>query len=253
MIDDVREFLKPQLGYLAKSSGEQLWVHHYTVYKVCSRILELLPSFPKKLKEPLQLACLTHDLGKMRPGAQEILRGVKKASRVDHKLVFGELEAYIERYIERNKSLKRLPSKEQIKAAYDIAVTHHSVSDDDIVRNSTTYSSSGVLLLRVSDWLASMESIDAATIERVNSLFCIPGSSKPLLHFSYFEVGREPGPSTTIIVEKALEVFEEVGYRRLIVFPNAAVMVKQGEPAYPEKGIIAKRAYESIGNNTLLS
>lgn len=249
MIEDIREFLYPQLGYLAKSNGEQLWVHHYTVYKVCSRILQLVPKFPENLKMPLLLACLTHDLGKMRPEAQEILRGIKKSARIIHKPTFDELK----KYIQNAPGLEQTPSEKEIKITYDIAVTHHSVSDKDIISNRTAYSSSGVLLLRISDWLASMESIDPITIERVNSLFQIPGSEKPLLHFTYFEIGREPGPSTSIIATKTLEALENLGYKRLIIFPNAAIMVKRGEPIYPEKEKIAELAYEDIRKNTLES
>ncbi|MDI6874487.1 MAG: hypothetical protein QME84_09450 [Actinomycetota bacterium] len=249
MIDNLRAFLKPQVGYLAKSSGEQLWVHHYTVYKVCMRILELLPAFPEDLVNPLQLACLTHDLGKMRPQAQKVLRGAVSTSRVVHKPAYDEIEAYIE----KARGLRRPASKKEIKAAYDMAVTHHSVTDEDVIRNSTAYSASGVLLLRVSDWLASMEEIDPDTLERLNTMFLIPGSPHPLLYFTYFEVGREPGPSTSIIASEALAAFEELGYRRLVLFPNAAIVAKAGGVEYPTKEIIARRAYERISRDSLVN
>ena len=247
MIKDLRAFIEPQIGYLAKSDGEQLWVHHYSVYKVCMRLLELLPSFPKSLVIPLQLACLTHDLGKMRNRAQEILRGEVSASRVIHKPTYGEIEDYIS----KARGLERPASKEEIKAAYDVAVTHHSVSDEDVIRNSTVYSSSGVLLLRVSDWLASMEEIDTETIERLNAMFLIPGSPQPIIHFTYFEIGREPGPSTSIIASETLYEFEKQGYRRLVVFPNAAVLAKTGDIVYPDKEVIARRAYDRIREDSL--
>ncbi|MBC7248085.1 MAG: HD domain-containing protein [Actinobacteria bacterium] len=247
MIEDVRLFLEPQLGFLAKSSGEPLWMHHFTVYKVCMRLLEMLPTFPQELVVPLQLACLIHDMGKMREDAQAVLSGEKEGTRVKHKLKYEEVYDYI---INAH-GLAVLPSDKQVKAAYDIAVTHHSVSDEDVIKNSTTYSSSGVLLLRVSDWLASMDGVDVGTIERINAMFTVPGSSEPLLHLTYFEIGREPGPSTSIIATKTLEAFEELGYFRLVLFSNAAVVAKTGKATYPDPKGIAKKVYRYVVENTM--
>ncbi|MEM3071758.1 MAG: hypothetical protein QXG33_04240 [Candidatus Anstonellales archaeon] len=247
MIDDVRLFLEPQIGYLAKTNGEPLWLHHFTVYKVCMRLIELLPRFPEELLAPLQLACLTHDIGKMRKEAQQTLESGGKDKRVVHKLKYEELLDYIE----KAKGLAYMPSEAQIKSAYDIAVTHHSVSDEDIICNSTAYAGSGILLLRVSDWLASMEQLDVETIERVTSMFTLPGTPEPLLQLTYFEIGREPGPSTSLIASKTLEAFEEYGYSRLILFPNAAVMAKRGGSVYPERSDIAQSVYIEVGKSTL--
>lgn len=247
MIEDVRIFLEPQIGFLAKSSGEPLWTHHFTVYKVCMRLLELLPTFPEKLVVPLQLACLTHDIGKMRPEAQRVLAQGEKGTRVVHKLKYEEVRDYIV----ASGGLASSPTEDQIKEAYDIAVTHHSVSDEDIIRNSTAYAGSGVLLLRVSDWLSSMEQVDVGTVERIASMFTLPGVPEPLLHLTYFEVGREPGPSTSLIAWRTLEAFETCGYRGLVLFPNGAVLAKRGAPSYPDRMEIAERAYAEIGRATL--
>ncbi len=247
MIEDVRLFLEPQIGFLAKSSGEQLWAHHFTVYRVCMRLLELLPAFPEELVVPLQLACLTHDIGKMRPEAQQVLAGGGEGARVVHKLRYEEVRDYIESAA----GLASRPTEKQLKAAYDMAVTHHSISDEDIIRNSTAYAGSGVLLLRVSDWLASMEQVDVETTERITSMFTLPGASEPLLHLTYFEIGREPGPSTSLIAWKTLEAFEERGYRRLVLFPNAGVVAKCGAPAYPDRASIAQEAYQQVAKGTL--
>jgi hypothetical protein len=240
--EDVRLFLRPQIGYLAKSNGEQLWMHHYSVYKICTRLLDYLPAFPEKLREPLSLACLLHDVGKMRREAQEILEKGGGGGRVVHK----PREEEFRDYISWAEGLCKALDEDTIKAAYDISVTHHHVSDEDIIKNTTAYSSTGILLLRVSDWLASMEKVHPETLDRIVSLFTMPGSDKPFFTLTYFEIGREPGPSTSIIADEALDAFEKNGFKRLVLFPNAAVLVGQGSETTPERGEIAASAYDRI-------
>ena len=66
--------LRPQWegGYWAKSSGELLWAHQYKVFRVASLLADFMPAsaFTSNERSLLELACLTHDIGKMRDECQ---------------------------------------------------------------------------------------------------------------------------------------------------------------------------------------
>ena len=85
--------LKPQWegGYWAKSSGELLWAHQYKVWRVASKLMEFMPTkaFTTEEKGLIELACLTHDIGKMRKECQARLKDGKAPG--DHKLEKDEL------------------------------------------------------------------------------------------------------------------------------------------------------------------
>src|SRR5438093_1406917 len=88
--------LRPQWegGYWAKSSGELLWAHHYNVWSIGSKLVARAPSADTAERRLLELACLTHDLGKRRPECQQRMRLGQGPG--NHKLTLEELTRYFQ-------------------------------------------------------------------------------------------------------------------------------------------------------------
>ncbi len=80
----IQKILEPQFGYLAKSTGEQLWAHHFAVWNIYLKMSKYYPSLDDKEKYLLELACLFHDIGKEKSENQDILLG-EKSGKVVHK------------------------------------------------------------------------------------------------------------------------------------------------------------------------
>ena len=91
-IKDVIKILDPQFGYWAKSSGELLYAHHFSVWSIFRKLADFVPSLDREEKELVELACLVHDIGKMRKENQEKLKQNEKM--VEHRLEIDELKEY---------------------------------------------------------------------------------------------------------------------------------------------------------------
>ena len=212
--------LRPQWlsGDWAKSSGELLWAHSFTVWSVGRKLAGYVPSLVPAEAELLDLASLTHDIGKRRPECQDRLRLGLGAG--DHKLELDELAAYFRNDLRDSTPL----SDEQIRRVWDIARTHHSVSSADI--QSQTFARAGLLgrLLITADWIASMEHPDVETLTRLQGLYGGPVGPS-CLSFSYFEFSRFPSPTSYLVVRVALDHYRRHGWEPLVVFPQSAIFV----------------------------
>ena len=149
-INEVRRILKPQFGYLAKSDGELLYSHHFNVWSIGRKIAEIVPSLDEKEKYLFEIACLIHDIGKMKRSIQEALKKGKELPE-PHKIT---LEVEVKEYL--NNSQINLP-EEDLKFITDIIRTHHGVSEKDLEEISTSGAQFFTSLLQTSDWLASMK------------------------------------------------------------------------------------------------
>lgn len=212
---EVQKFLEPQFGFLGKSNGEQLWMHHYTVWSVFKKFVTYIPSIDEKEEEYIEMACLLHDIAKRSEKNQRILRG-EEEGKVVHKPGLEEVRDYL-KLVEN--SLPFPPTEENIKIVFDIIVTHHSISEEDL-RGITT-DSAGVLteLLRYADWLASMESISPRTINEIRK------ATKGLFDLSYCEIARYPTPTTYLFLDETIKKYREKGWKTLLVFDNGVVFI----------------------------
>jgi len=213
------EILRPQWlsGVWAKSSGELLWAHSYTVWSVGRKLARLVPSLSSEETRLLDLSCLTHDVGKRRPGCQERLRHGQAPG--DHKLEFEELRAYF-----RDDLQGRIPlSDEQTRQILEIARTHHSVSSADI--RDQTFARSGMLgrLLMTADWIGSMEEPDFETLAWLQDLYGGPIGPK-CLSLAYFQFSRFASPTSYLVVQIALDHYRQLGWDPLVIFPQGAIL-----------------------------
>lgn len=238
-IKEVQEFLEPQFGFLAKSNGEQLWMHHFTVWKVFKELVKFIPSFTESDKEILEIACLIHDIAKRNELNQRILIG-EETGKVRHKPTFDEVRLYIEQ-----SSLPFHLSEKDIKKIYDIVLTHHSVSEDDIKEIDTISAGTFTDVLRFSDWLASMESISPQTINKIRDV------TNGLFELTFFEISRFPSPSTYFFLDRIIKVYKEEEWTPLLVFDNGALFIRGTAIQTPEKERIIEAVLDQFFSESL--
>jgi len=214
---EVQKFLEPQFGFLGKSSGEQLWMHHYTVWRIFKKFAAYIPSLNEHEREFIEVACLLHDVAKRSELNQRILRGEESDKiLVIHKPKLEEVQSYLE----LAEDVLPFPiTKDNIKTVFDIIVTHHSISEEDL--QEITTDSVGILteLLRYSDWLASMDSVSSRTINEIRKV------TKGLFDLTYFEISRFPAPSTYLFLDGAIKIYDKKGWKPLVVFDNGVVFI----------------------------
>lgn len=232
----VRDFLDPQFGYLAKSSGEQLSAHHFTCWSVFTKIASFIPSLNEREKELLEIACLIHDIAKTSEKNQRILRG-RESGQVIHKPIYENIAGYIDR---SSFSL----SDEDKKTVFDIVLTHHSVSNENI--REITIPSAGILteLLRYSDWIASMDEVRPETIGRIRD------DLSGLLDLTFTEISRFPSPSTYLALKVIIGEYKNAGWEPLLLLDNGAIFIgKQIKP--PLKNQVIDKALEVFFDQSL--
>jgi len=239
---EVQKFLEPQFGFLGKSSGEQLWMHHYTAWRVFKKFAAYIPSLNESEREFIEVACLLHDVAKKSELNQRILRGEERDKiKVIHKPILDEVQTYLELV----KDILPFPiTKDNVKTVFDIIVTHHSISEDDL--EEITTDSAGILteLLRYADWLTSMESVSPRTINEIRKL------TKGLFDLTYFEISRFSTPTTYLFLDEAIKKYREKGWKTLLVFDNGVVFI--GERCEtPEKDEVVSYQLSSFFNRSL--
>ena len=240
---EIKEILEPQLGYLAKSNGEQLLSHHYTVWSVLSKIAKFIPSLDERERYLLELSALLHDVGKMSEENQQKLRkGFEEPGsfKIVHKMTQEELN----KYFEKVELLKRL-SEEERKFIYDVILTHHSVSRDDLRDISTPSAGIFTELLRYADHLGSMERVNPNTIARVREAL------RGFLDITYFQISRFPSPTTYLFLEEGIKAYREKGWDLLLVFDNAAVFIGEKGLGFPNREDVVRVIEDVFFNSSL--
>lgn len=223
---NVKIFLERQFGYLAKSNGEQLWAHHFTVWSIFRKLSKYIPSLDKREQELLEISCLIHDIGKMRKEAQKFFRG-EGANPKDHKATIEEVREYLKQEdVERILPFKLAES--DLKFIYDTIKPHHSLSEYDIKEITTDSAGIFTELVRYADWLASMEGISPETINKVRQC------CDELFDLTYFEIARFPSPTTFHFLKNIIVEYQSLGWELLLTFDNAALFIGKGHP-FPEK------------------
>jgi len=236
-INEVRKILKPQFGYLAKSDGELLYSHHFMVWSIGRKIAEFVPSLDKREKELFEIACLVHDIGKMKPSIQEALKKGKEPPE-PHKIT---LENEIKEYFINSQI--NLPEKD-LKFIVDIIRTHHGVSEKDLKEISTSGAQFFTQLLQTADWLASMKYISFDILNKLHQFY-------PNIKFAGFQYSRHISPSVFLIVNAAIKKYEKYGWKVLCYPENGVVLVSDKNSKFPDKSSLVKEIYDEIIKKSL--
>jgi len=239
---EVQKFLEPQFGLLAKSNGEQLWMHHYTVWSVFKKLVRYIPSIDEEEEKILEIVCLLHDIEKKKESYQRIFRsGSENRISGGHKPNFNEILEYLHRF---ENIIPFQVTEETAKKVYDIILTHHSTSEKNVKEINT--SSAGVFtqILKYSDWLASMESVSPRTINEIRK--GIGG----LFDLVYFDISRFPSPTTYLFLDEMIKVYKAGGWETLLVFDGGAIFIGEGH-AIPDKGEMVGDLLEKFFDRSL--
>ena len=253
--------LKPQMWKIGKSTGEQLWMREYTVWYIFKKLtdLKIFPQLEKEKQELLEISCLVHDLKKGTPWNQMILSSeadsdkiinkyvdwwAKKSVRIDEKefnlrnrlFKSGRTDHQIEterdyeyflkpdlELAARGEKLAFENTEEKSRAIFDI-IKHHFIKEEDISKSALAGLGNYILLLKHCDHLASMEDIDARTI---NEFRKINKFGRQIFDLTYFTVSREFGPSTALIFDELLKAYKKKGWTPLLYFEDGVVFVSK--------------------------
>lgn len=237
-IENIIQILDPQFGYWAKSNGELLYAHHFTVWSIFRKLAEFVPSLDKKEKELIEVACLMHDIKKMRDENQKKLKN--NEGIVEHRLEKDDLK----RYFERVDSLKDV-NKEDIEKIRDIIHTHHSVAEHDLSEIFTPGAHFYTTLLRTADHIASMENVSFETLHRLRELY------KDKIDLTYFLFSRFSSPTSFIVVNNLIKSYKRKGWILLRTFENGAILISKPKTTLPEKTKCVGKINEEILRRSL--
>lgn len=237
-INNVIQILDPQFGYWAKSNGELLYAHHFTVWSIFRKLTDLCPSLDEKEKEEMEIACLVHDIGKMKDKNQKKLKN--NEDMVEHRIEIDDLKEYFGKV-----GTLRNIDEENIQKIRDIIHTHHSVAEHDLSEIVTAGASFFTNLLRTADYIASMENISFETLYRLRELY------KDKIDFTYFSFSRFASPTTFIVVNNLIKLYKEKGWVLLRTFENGAIFVSKPKTTLPEKALCVRKINEAILKESL--
>ncbi|MFH2049180.1 MAG: hypothetical protein ABIJ12_07015 [bacterium] len=226
--------LEPQFGKLGKSSGEQLWAHHYTTWNIAHDLLSFLDGVPDKIKKNIEIASLIHDIGKMSDEHQLFYKGESKKKPI-HRASKEKISEYLQPLIE---SGILDCDDEDINQSYEIAYIHHSVSEADIQNAVTSRFGVYAEILRRADWLASAESVDSTTINEIREKY------KPFFDLTYFRIARFASPTTSLLQKNAVECYNKRGWQVLSQYSNGIIFIGPKNSEIPVKSEILNDFYQ---------
>ncbi|MCS7231897.1 MAG: HD domain-containing protein [Elusimicrobiota bacterium] len=237
-IKDVRKIIEPQFGYIAKSTGEFLYVHHFNVWSIFRKICKFVTSLDKREKYLLEIACLVHDIGKMDSEIQNSFKNKVEIYK-PHKITS---EKELKNYFEK---AKFSISERDLKFILDVIRTHHSVSYEDLEKINTSAAGFYTELLCIADWLASMELVSLETIERLNRRY------KGKMCFTIFECSRFPSPTYNLIIHIGVKHFKNKGWEPICYPKNGVVFIGQSSNPLCKKEEILKEIIFEITKRSL--
>lgn len=277
--ENALRILRYQLWKIGKSNGEQLWAHEYSVWHLFNqlmnaRVFPLLDPLERKIME---VACLVHDYKKSTPWNQEILKrntdidnlvelykewwkkkrvvirkseldSVRKLfnkGKTDHQIESDrDKEFFLIPYLKKIKKKDLITfelSEENVNAIFDI-IKHHFLKGKDISKSNFPGFGNYILLLKYCDQLASMEHIDVNTIDRLRQVNTI---GRKLFDLTYVTISRDFGPSTCLILNKIIEIYEENNWVPLLIYEDGCIFVGNGVEI-PDKEFLTKRVCDKF-------
>jgi len=242
-IEQVKEVLRPQFEYLAKSRGELLWLHSFAAWSILSKLAIRIPRFTDHERLLLEISALIHDIGKMRLKSQEILAGEKHGT-LKHTATKEEIKEYLETFI--SKGLLKIEEKD-FDRVWEFALHHHISEDQQKEAQTPAY---GIYseVVRYADWLSSMERLDMMTIRQMQN------GLEGVCKLTVFGVGRFPSPSTYHLLQEATEKYHAQGWEILTILDDGVLFVGDVAVFIPDKKAIVvdfvnqliRRSFEGV-------
>lgn len=235
-LEQVRKVLQPQFEYLAKSYGEVLWLHSFSVWSILSKIAARIPRFTDQERLLLEISALIHDIGKTRPKNQAILMGEREGT-LEHTATKEEIKNYLFPFI----TDRTLPIKvDDIDRLWEFAL-HHHISEEYQKEAQTAAYGIYAEVIRYADWLSSMEQVDMAALRQIQN------GLDGVCNLTIFNVGRYPSPTTYHLLQEATERYHSLGWETLVVLDNGVVFIGDRNSVLPEK----KKLSESFTNKLI--
>jgi hypothetical protein len=225
-LKQVKEILQPQfeIEYLAKSYGEPLWLHSFSVWSILSKLVAYIPRFTIREKLLMELAALLHDIGKMRFESQLILAKTRGGT-LKHTATKDEIRNYLSPFI--SSGLLNL-TEEEINSTWEFAL-HHHLSEEQLKEANMPAFGIYAEIVRFADWLSSMEHLDISTITRIAETL------QDVCQVTAFGVGRYPSPSTYYILQKAIEKYRNLSWHVLLILDDGAIFIGDVNARLPSK------------------
>lgn len=236
---DFTTLLDQQCGYLAKSDGELLWEHHLTTMQIALILSEFIPSITPKDKRLLQLAAITHDIGKLKPVNQDVLRGLQPGP-CRHKLQRDEYLEIVKDAIEEADI-----TYEEASSAWEILAVHHFANEKDVREAADHHVAMLSKLVITADHLASMKNPDGRLIKEVRKNY------EDCMDFTYVEFGRFPSATTDLSLQTIIETYKTTGWRPLLIWDTSVLFIGEPELSVPPKKDIVDRIIDTVQRKTI--
>ena len=228
-LEQVKRILQPQFEYLAKSHGEVLWLHSFSVWSILAKLAVRIPRFTSQDRLFLEISALIHDIGKMRPRNQEILTGEREGT-LKHTATKEEIKNYLSPFIAGSS----LPIKvDDVNQIWEFAL-HHHISEEQQKEAQTAAFGIYTEVIRYADWLSSMERLDMTVIRQIQN------GLDGVCNLTVFNVGRYPSPTTYHLLQEATERYHSLGWETLVVLDNGAVFIGDSKLASPQRKELSK-------------
>lgn len=223
-LEQVKKVLQPQFEYLAKSHGEVLWLHSFSVWSILSKLSARIPRFTDHERLLLEISALIHDIGKMRVRSQEIL-AKEKHGKLKHTATKEEIKEYLFPLI--SNKLLQIEEKD-IDAIWEFSLHHHISEEQQKEAQVPAY---GIYaeVVRYADWLSSMEQLDMATIRQIQN------GLEGICKLTVFGIGRYPSPTTYHLLQEATEKYHSIGWETLVILDSGAIFIGNIESIPPNK------------------
>jgi HD superfamily phosphodiesterase len=228
-LNQVKTILSPQFEYLAKSHGEVLWLHSFSVWSILAKLAARIPRFTDKERLLLEVSALIHDIGKMRPKSQDILTN-KGGGKVIHTATKQEIVDYLSPFIDDKVIPIQINDIDQI---WEFALHHHISKDQQQETETPAY---GIYadVVRYADWLSSMDQIDMTTVRQIQNWLA------GICRLTVFNIGRYPSPTTYCLLQEATDRYHSLGWETLVVFDNGAIFIGDRDSILPSKNELSK-------------
>ncbi len=234
-LDQVKIILQPQFEYLAKSHGEVLWVHSFSVWSILSKLTARIPRFTDHERLLLEISALIHDIGKLRAKNQEILTG-ERTGKLKHTATKEEIESYLSSFI--SDGSLGIEDKD-IAKIWEFALHHHISEEQQKEAEVPAY---GIYaeVVRYADWLSSMERLDMSAIRQIQN------GLQGICEMTVFGVGRYPSPTTYHLLQEATDKYHSHDWETLVILDNVAIFIGDKGSTLPEKNEILDKFTDRI-------
>lgn len=222
-LDKVKAILQPQFGFIAKSTGEPLWLHAFSVWSVLSKLAARIPRFTKHERLLMEIAALIHDIGKTRASNQQVL--ITEKGKTKHTATKEEIKEYLQPLI--NTTVIDL-TQNDINVIWEFAL-HHYVSDECLKEAQTPAFDIYAEVIRYADWLSSMSHLDMSLINQLKS------DLEGICAITIFGVGRFPSPTTYQLLHIAIGKYKNLSWEPLVILDDGIVFIGDIRTSLPTR------------------